>query len=94
MGETSPPRNQGMPYNRVGTERDQPFIGCSVIVSHTGWPLAGPASPTQEEIISADIDLSDARQKRALNAFNQPLRDRRIDLYDETLGSDVKRSWY
>lgn len=80
--------------DRVGTERDQPFLGCSVILSHKGWPLAGPASPTQEEIISADIDLSDARQKRALNAFNQPLRDRRIDLYDETLGSDVKRSWY
>jgi N-carbamoylputrescine amidase len=80
--------------DRVGTERDQPFLGSSIIVSHTGWPLAGPASPTQEEIIFADINLSDARQKRALNAFNQPLRDRRIDLYDETLGSDVKRSWY
>ena len=80
--------------DRVGTERKQPFLGCSVIVSHTGWPLAGPASPTQEEIIFADINLSDARQKRALNAFNQPLRDRRIDLYDETLGSGVKPSWY
>ena len=80
--------------DRVGTERDQPFLGSSIIVSHTGWPLAGPASPTQEEIIFADINLSDARQKRALNAFNQPLRDRRIDLYNETLGSDVKRSWY
>jgi len=80
--------------DRVGTERNQPFIGSSIIVSHTGWPLAGPASPTQEEIIFADINLSDARQKRAFNAFNQPLRDRRIDLYDETLGSDVKRSWY
>lgn len=80
--------------DRVGTERGQPFLGSSIIVSHTGWPLAGPASPTQEEIIFADINLSDARQKRALNAFNQPLRDRRIDLYDETLGSDVKRSWY
>lgn len=80
--------------DRVGTERDQPFLGCSVIVSHTGWPLAGPASSSHEEIIFADINLSDARQKRALNAFNQPLRDRRIDLYDETLGSDVKRSWY
>ena len=63
--------------DRVGTERDQPFLGCSVIVSHTGWPLAGPASSSHEEIIFADINLSDARQKRALNAFNQPLRDRR-----------------
>ena len=80
--------------DRVGTERKQPFLGCSIILSHTGWPLAGPASSTQEEIIFADINLSDARQKRVLNAFNQPLRYRRTDLYDETLGSGVKPSWY
>ena len=33
----------------VGVERDQPFLGCSLIVSHTGFPLAGPASKTEEE---------------------------------------------
>ena len=80
--------------DRVGTERDQPFLGCSVIIDQTGWPLAGPASATDEEILIAEIDLSDARRRRALNAFNQPLRDRRIDLYAETLGAEVKRSWY
>jgi N-carbamoylputrescine amidase len=80
--------------DRVGTERDQPFLGSSLIVSHTGFPLAGPASAVAEEIIYAEVNLSDARRKRVLNSFNQPLRDRRIDLYDEMLGSDAKRGWY
>lgn len=80
--------------DRVGIERNQPFLGRSIIVGYTGWPIAGPASAVDEDIIYADIDLSDARRKRVLNEFNQPLRDRRIDLYDETLGSGVKRSWY
>ena len=50
--------------DRVGRERGQPFIGQSLIVSHTGWPVAGPASPTEEEIIVARVNLADARRKR------------------------------
>ncbi|MEM9629427.1 MAG: nitrilase family protein [Pseudomonadota bacterium] len=80
--------------DRVGTERQQLFLGRSLIVGHRGWPVAGPASANDEEIIYADVDLSNARRKRSLNEFNQPLRDRRIDLYGETLGADVERSWY
>jgi predicted amidohydrolase len=80
--------------DRVGVERGQPFLGNSVIVSHAGWPLAGPASLDREEIIMADINLSDARRKRTLNDFNQLLRDRRIDVYDEMLGADALRGWY
>jgi predicted amidohydrolase len=80
--------------DRVGTERGQPFLGNSIIVSHSGWPLAGPASFEREEMIVADMNLSDARRKRNLNEFNQLLRDRRIDVYDEMLGADVKRGWY
>jgi predicted amidohydrolase len=80
--------------DRVGTERGQSFLGCSLIVSHTGWPVAGPASPDREEILIADVNLSAARKKRVLNAFNQPLRDRRIDLYDEMLGAQARRGWY
>jgi hypothetical protein len=45
-------------------------------------------------MIVADMNLSDARRKRNLNEFNQLLRDRRIDVYDEMLGADVKRGWY
>ena len=80
--------------DRVGRERGQPFIGQSLIVSHTGWPVAGPASPTEEEIIVARVNLADARRKRNWNAFNQVLRDRRTDLYDEMLGSEHRPGWY
>ena len=80
--------------DRVGVERGQPFIGQSVIVSYTGWPIGGPASPDREEIIYAEANLADARRKRNWNEYNQVLRDRRIDVYDEMLGTKVSRSWY
>ncbi len=80
--------------DRVGTERGQPFEGQSVIVSYTGWPVAGPASRDREEILLAEVDLGEARRKRNWNAFNQVLRDRRTDVYDEMLGSGHKRGWY
>jgi predicted amidohydrolase len=80
--------------DRVGIERDQPFEGQSLIVSYTGWPVAGPASRTQQEIIYADVNLQDARRGRNWNDFNQVLRDRRTDVYDEMLGADVPRGWY
>ena len=34
--------------DRIGTERGQPFIGQSLIVSYTGWPIGGPATPTKK----------------------------------------------
>jgi N-carbamoylputrescine amidase len=80
--------------DRVGTERGQLFEGQSLIVGHTGWPVAGPASRDKEEILTADVALGEARRARNWNAFNQVLRDRRSDLYDEMLGSDIKRGWY
>ena len=80
--------------DRIGVERGQPFLGNSVILSHTGWPLAGPASADSEELLIADLNLADARRKRTLNEFNQLLRDRRTDVYDEMLGSGEKPGWY
>jgi predicted amidohydrolase len=80
--------------DRVGTERGQPFIGQSLVVSHTGWPVAGPASADKEEILIARVNLADARRKRNWNAFNQVLRDRRTDAYDEMLGSGHRPGWY
>jgi N-carbamoylputrescine amidase len=67
--------------DRIGVERGQPFIGQSVIVSHTGWPLSGPASVDQAELLVADVDLDEARRARRWNQFNDPLRDRRPDAY-------------
>lgn len=80
--------------DRIGTERGQPFVGQSLIVGHTGWPVAGPASATEEEILYADVNLADARRQRNWNAFNQPLRDRRSDVYDNMLGSAAAPGWY
>jgi N-carbamoylputrescine amidase len=80
--------------DRVGTERGQPFEGQSVIISHAGWPVAGPASRDKEEIILAEVDLGEARRARNWNAFNQVLRDRRTDVYAEMLGSAAPRGWY
>lgn len=71
--------------DRVGTERGQPFIGQSVIVSYTGWPIGGPASKDEEEIIYADINLSDARKRRTWNEFNHILRDRRPEVYSQEM---------
>jgi predicted amidohydrolase len=80
--------------DRSGVERGQPFIGQSLIVSHTGWPIGGPASPDREEIVYAEANLADARRKRNWNEYNQVLRDRRNDVYDEMLGANVRRGWY
>lgn len=73
--------------DRIGTERGQAFIGQSLIVGANGFPLAGPASQDQEEIISARINLKVSRKIRHLNAFNHVLHDRRIDIYDPMLGT-------
>lgn len=67
--------------NRVGVERGQAFIGKSVIVDCSGWPLAGPAPADGAAIVYADIDLSGAAARRRLNPFNQLLDDRRGDVY-------------
>lgn len=80
--------------DRVGIERGQPFLGRSLIVSHTGVPVAGPASETKTETLLADLNLSEARRKRNWNDFNQILRDRRTDTYDMMLGSGLKPGWF
>ncbi len=71
--------------DRIGTERGQPFIGQSLIVSYTGWPVGGPASSDKEEIVLATVNVSDARRKRRWNDHNQVVRDRRPDQYDNDL---------
>ena len=80
--------------DRIATERGQEFIGQSVILSYTGWPIGGPASTDREEIVYADVNVSDARRKRHWNAFNQPLRDRRKDVYAEMLGANMAPGAY
>lgn len=67
--------------SRVGAERGQDFIGRSVIVGPDGWIIAGPAGDDEEELLLAEVDLIGSREARRGNPFNQPLADRRPELY-------------
>jgi predicted amidohydrolase len=78
---------------RTGVERGQPFIGQSLIVNNEGWVVAGPAPKDGEAILTARVNLADARRGRTLNQFNQLLRDRREDVYDAALGAVVAPGW-
>lgn len=70
--------------NRVGVERGAHYIGRSCIVAPSGRHLAD-ASPSEEEIIFADIDPRQARAKRLVIApgeFEMDFfGDRRPELY-------------
>lgn len=67
--------------SRIGEERGQEFIGSSVVAGPGGWLLAGPASKDHEELILAEVDLIGSRAERFGNPFNQPIDDRRPELY-------------
>ncbi|NWE22270.1 nitrilase family protein [Pseudomonas sp. P7548] len=72
--------------SRIGEERDSRYLGCSLIAGNNGWPIGKVASANRQEILFADIDLSHARSAPIWNSLNDLQRDRRIDLYDQTLG--------
>jgi len=72
--------------NRVGTDRGDRFLGCSLIVGTHGWPLAPIASAEGEAVVMAEVDLSTARSAPIWNSLNDLCRDRRTDLFDPMLG--------
>ncbi|MDK2841793.1 MAG: 5-aminopentanamidase [Anaerophaga sp.] len=65
--------------NRVGTERALTFTGQSVLVNPKGEYLFR-GNPDKEDILTADIDLSDALDKQ-MTPFNHVFADRRPDVY-------------
>jgi predicted amidohydrolase len=65
---------------RVGEERGVSWVGGSLIAGPRGYPLAGPASETESEVLVAGCDLRSARSK-ATSTRNDPHRDRRPALY-------------
>jgi predicted amidohydrolase len=65
---------------RVGAERGVTWTGGSLIAGPDGYPLAGPASACDPELVIADCDLALARNK-ATSPRNEPHRDRRPALY-------------
>jgi predicted amidohydrolase len=69
--------------DRVGSERGQPFIGQSVIVGPTGWPLAGPASSDSTETLLGSTDLRSGQRARRWNEYNNPILDRRPSEYEQ-----------
>jgi N-carbamoylputrescine amidase len=71
--------------DRCGLEREQLFLGRSIITHATGWPAAGPGSAEHEEILIAEIDVDASAAARQWNEFNNPLTNRRVDAY--TAGS-------
>jgi predicted amidohydrolase len=68
--------------DRVGTERDQDWIGGSVIIDADGYPMA-TATFGKAGVVSVDVDLAQSRLKR-INTHNDVLEDRRTDLYRRT----------
>ncbi|MBI2963218.1 MAG: hydratase [Deltaproteobacteria bacterium] len=71
--------------DRVGEERGCLFIGNSCVVDPTGGFVAGPASAEEPALVIAEINVSQARY-RHWSEFNDPMTDRRTDLYDAYLG--------
>ncbi|GFG51478.1 carbon-nitrogen hydrolase [Mycolicibacterium agri] len=68
--------------DRVGVERDQDWVGGSVIIDADGYPMA-MAEFGKADVIAADVDLAESRVKR-INAHNDVHADRRVDLYRRT----------
>ncbi|MGC1184210.1 MAG: nitrilase-related carbon-nitrogen hydrolase [Candidatus Dormiibacterota bacterium] len=67
--------------DRIGRERDVEFIGASCIVGPEGWMLAGPAPRSDEALLLADVDLSQAVARQQRTPRNHAFGDRRPDLY-------------
>ena len=67
--------------DRFGVERGQPFLGNSIIVGPTGFPIAGPAPADAEAILTAEIVPATASASRRLNSFNHLLENRRTAHY-------------
>jgi predicted amidohydrolase len=77
--------------DRCGTERGVAWVGGSVIAGPDGYPLAGPVAADQPRILTADCDLSRARDK-ANSPRNNVHADRRTELYGPVLSSPVLSS--
>jgi predicted amidohydrolase len=73
--------------DRHGVERGVSWVQGSVIVDADGYPVAGPAEQGGEQMLLANLNLAEARNKR-ISARNDLHRDRRPQLYG--LSSEVK----
>jgi predicted amidohydrolase len=74
------------PQDRTGRERGVDWAEASVIVDPDGRLLAGPVAG--EAVLIAELALERARDK-AYGDRNDVLADRRVELYDAALTSQV-----
>lgn len=75
--------------NRVGVEREFPFIGHSKICDTTGRIMAA-APHADEAILYADLDLDQARMKRIVRVPEKHIIDRFFDRRPEMYGRIVE----
>jgi 5-aminopentanamidase len=66
--------------DRCGTERGVDWLGGSVILRRSGYPAAGPVCENRPAVLTATIDLPQARDKR-ISELNDLFTDRRPRLY-------------
>jgi len=79
--------------DRVGAERGWRFIGRSRVVDFNGDTLA-EASPTEEELLIAEIDMEQASRNRIINVPGEyetdRIGDRRPEFYSAITGIPAK----
>ena len=67
--------------DRIGSEGETHFLGASLIAGADGWPVAGPASRDQAELLLADIDLDSVEAARQRTPRNHLFGDRQPQAY-------------
>lgn len=66
--------------DRSGSERGLDYEGASIIAGPDGHPLAESAGPLEPRLLTATVDLAEARDKRT-GPRNDAFADRRPELY-------------
>jgi predicted amidohydrolase len=66
--------------DRCGADRGTGWVGGACIVDRTGYLVAGPSLEDRAALVTADLDMAAARDKR-LGSRNHLVDDRRPDLY-------------
>lgn len=75
--------------DQVGTSGRTAFLGRSVAVGPYGDILAGPLSPTDEDLTTITVDAVEVERARHRGPGIDPLENRRTDVYDAYLGYSV-----
>lgn len=75
--------------DRAGMDGTVRTLGCSAVFAPSGMAAAGPASPTAEEVLAADLDMTRADAVR-VTAEMDLVRDRRPELYGDLASNSLK----